>query len=112
MFNVLILGGEEIGDYDKFRTKCLNILQNQRRSEIMIREISDDAYIDVFAQTFGLAVSFYPCEWETYGKDAFKKRAEEVLTDCNGVINFSKKKDAKIIAKIAKERGIKVRTIT
>ena len=112
MFNVLILGGEETGNYDKFRNKCLNILQDQRRSEIMIREIADDAYIDVFAQTFGLTVSFYPCEWAVYGKDALKKRTDEVLTDCHGVINFSKKKDAEIITKIAKERGIKVRKIT
>lgn len=111
MFNVLILGAEEMGDYEKFRDKCLYYFSNKRKSEIMIREISDDAYIDVFAQTFGLAVSFFPCEWQVYGKDALKQRAEDVLNDCGGVIAFSKKKDIDYIIKLANEKGIMVKEV-
>lgn len=111
MFKVLIIGAEEMGDYNKFRERTIFYLKRKKKSEVMIYTLGDE-FIDVFAKNNGVDTKFFPVDWKTYGKDALKKRAESVLLDCDGIIAFNTKKDTEIIIKLAKEKNIPVRTVT
>ena len=111
MFKVLIIGAEETGDYEKFRSKTIYYLKNKKKSEIMIYSLGDE-YIDIFAKSNDVDTKFFPTDWKRYGKDALKERAESVLSDCDAIIAFKTKKDTEKLIKMAEEKNIPIRRVT
>lgn len=111
MFKVLIIGAEEMGDYEKFSTKTIYYLKNKKKSEIMIYSLGDE-YIDFFAKKNGVDTKFFAADWKTYGKETLKERATRVLSDCDAIIAFKTKKDTEILLKMAQEKKIPIRRVT
>ncbi len=113
MFKVAIIGGERTGDYPKFKEKCINLLRNKaKEGGIMIYTIGDK-YVEAFAERYGIDYVFFPCDFQTFGRDALKYRAENLLKDADALIAFSKQiKDVDMIVRLANEKGIPVRTPT
>ena len=111
MFKVLIIGAEDMGDYEKFCKKTIYYLAKKKKSEIMIYSLGDE-FIDVFAKKNGVDTKFFPVNWKTYGRDALKERAERVLSDCDSIIVFSTKKDTEVLVKMAQSKNIPIRKVT
>lgn len=113
MFNVAIVGGEGMGNYPFFETKCINILRNKAKSgEGITLFTTGDEFVTKFATKFGITVHTFYTEWNKYGKNALKMRNEALLTNCNAIISFDDAiKDTQILTKMAIDKGIQNRFI-
>lgn len=111
MFKVLIIGAEDMGNYEKFCSKTIYYLKNKKKSEIMIYTLGDN-FIDSFAKANSVDTKFFATDWKTYGKEALKERTTRVLSDCDAIIVFNTKKDTELLLKTAQEKKIPIRRVT
>lgn len=111
MFKVAIIGGEGSKDYTKFKEKCIYYLKNRTKEGIMIYTIGDK-FVDAFAERYHITTRFFPCDFKTFGKEALKVRAEEMLKECDAVIAFKDGlKSTQMITKMAVEQGLPLRNV-
>lgn len=111
MFKVAIIGGKETNDYERFRTKCINLLRNKAKEGIFILSTGDD-YVDKFASRYRIDVENFYADFTKFGKMALKKRNDNLFAKCDAVIAFSpEKKDIQTIVNFAKEHNIPTREI-
>ena len=112
MFKVAIIGGEQTGDYLKFKKTCKTCLKKKaEEGAIMIYTIGD-RYVEAFAERYGIYIHTFPANFDIYGTMALKLRAQSLLRDCDGVIIFDNgTKDSDIIKKMATEKGLPIRII-
>jgi len=109
MFKVAIIGGELSGDYPKFVERCTIFLKNKAKEGIMIYS-TGDKFVNEFAKKYGIITKIFYCDFQTYGRQALKVRAENLLKDCDGVIAFRRDlKDIQMIIKLAEEKKITVK---
>ena len=108
MFNVIVIGGEDSGNYEYFRSKMIYYLKNKAKSGegITIFTTGDD-FVDSFAKRYGIDVKFFVTNWKDYGKDALKHRNEEMIKNANAIIFFqNNKKDFQILYDLAVKHNI------
>ena len=89
MFKVFIAGGDEVGDYDYFKEKCIYYLKDKAKSGegIMILSTGDD-FPNIFAERYGIAIQeFYP-DWNKYKNKALSKRNESIFDKADAMIIF------------------------
>lgn len=112
MFNVVIIGGEDCGNYEFFKQKVIQLTKEKARTEGMTIYTTGDEYVKQLSQKYYIDTYFIECDWNTYGKDALKKRNERLLSDADALIYFdTNKKDFNIIYEIAKSKNIPCRRI-
>ncbi len=112
MFKVAIIGGENMGNYPFFETKCVNCLKNKAKTEGVTIYTTGDSFVTRFAEKFGLTTRTFYTDWRTYGRDALKQRNIEMLSDCDAIISFNDGiKDTKMIVQMGIEKGLPHRLI-
>ena len=112
MFKVAIIGGEAMGDYPRFKKKCMECLKNKVKEDSIMIYTVGDRYVDAFAERYGIDTRFFGCDFKHHGRNALKERAEALLEDCNAVIIFENGlKDTQMIKKMAAEKGLPLRVI-
>lgn len=113
MFNVIVIGGEDSGNYEFFKSKMIYYLQNKAKSgERITIYTTGDEFVDTFAKRYGIDTKFFITDWKNYGKSALKERNEEMIKDANAVIFFKNgKKDFQTLYDTAIRSGILGRTV-
>lgn len=113
MFNVAIIGGEQTGNYPMFKKKVINLIKNKAKQGGIMILTTGDRYVEAFAERYGIDYTFFPCDFATFGRNALKYRAENLLENADALIAFSTNiKDVDMIAKMAAEKGIPIRKPT
>ena len=112
MFKVAIIGGESMGDYMRFKKKCIECLKNKVKETSVVIYTIGDRFVNVFAERYGITTKLFSADFQMYGKDALMMRNKEMLRDCDAVIIFNgSKKDVEIIKKMAGEKNLPMRVI-
>lgn len=113
MFNVAIIGGEDTGNYEFFKDKCIFFLKNKAKSgEGITIYTTGDSYIEKFCARYGIDTRTFYTKWKEYGKMALKTRNDELLKECNALIYFDNGiKDQEVLFNMAKKNSIPVRKI-
>lgn len=95
MFNVIIIGGENIPDYEVFQKECAYYLRDKAKSGERIRILTiGDSYVDKFASTFGIETQTFHCDWRKHGTSALAVRNKDIIAEADAIIYFdSNKKD-------------------
>ena len=113
MFNVIIIGAEDTGNYEFFRQKAIYYLSNKAKSgEGITIYTTGDEFIDRFTDRYRIDKHFFKADWKTYGKDALKCRNELMVRDANAIIFFqNNKRDFQVLYDYAKNKGIQARIV-
>ena len=114
MFKVAIVGGENTGNYEFFKEKCIFFLRNKAKSGggITIYTTGDE-YVNKFSARYGIDVRTFYTDWNKNGKNALKERNEKLLDTCDAMILFDNEiKSDQILFSIDKEKGIPCRKVT
>lgn len=111
MFNVIIIGGENIPDYGIFQKECAYYLRDKAKSGERIRILTvGDTYIDKFASTFGIETKTFICDWRKYGTSALAVRNKDMIEEADAIIYFdSNKKDLDNLFDYVTKSGIPFR---
>lgn len=113
MFNVVIIGGEQTGDYDFFKEKCIKYLKNKAESGegITIFTIGDE-FVTRFAEQFRIDYKYFMPNWKKDKDKALIIRNNNLLEKANAVIAFHYgSPDVKFIVKGAELRNILIRNV-
>lgn len=111
MFKVAIIGGEGMGDYPRFKERCIHFLKEKAKGGIMVYTTGDE-FVEAFTERYRIDSRKFSADFQTYGRDALKVRNEEMLQDCDAVICFNDGiKDTKMILKMASEMGLPTRFV-
>lgn len=112
MFRVAIVGGEGMGDYPRFKEKCIKILSNKAKEGGIVIYTTGDRFVEAFAERYRIDTRTFYTDFKKYGKDALKVRNEEMLSDCDAVIGFDDGlKDTKMIIKMATDLNLPLRKL-
>ena len=113
MFRVAIIGGETATEFNIFKQKCIFYLKNKAKEGGGITILTTgDEYVDKFAKQFNIDTQFFISNWKLYGKNALKKRNEELLEKCDALIYFNDGiKDNKMIYDLAQKFGLSTRIV-
>ena len=89
MFNVIIVGGDNVEDKKKFFTKCVYYLKPKVESgeQIRILTIGEESVL-MFAQKAHIETKQYICDWKKYGNGAINQRNREIMKDADAIIYF------------------------
>ena len=111
MFNVIIIGGENIPDYGLFQKECIKFLRNKAESGERIRILTiGDQYVDKFASNFGIETQTFTCDWRKHGTSALAVRNKELVSAGDAIIYFdSDKKDLANLFDYATKSGLRNR---
>ena len=109
---VIIAGGREFTDYDKLRSYCDYILQNQKDVEIVSGAARGaDILGEKYARERGYRITQSPANWDKYGKSAGYIRNEEMAKYADALIAFwdGKSKGTEHMINLAKQYNLKVK---
>ena len=111
MFKVVIVGGENRGDYKLFANKCVQILKNKVKDGITIFSVGDK-FVDIFSKATNIDVVNFCTNWSMNGKNALKVRNNEMIEKCDAAIIFDDgTKDTRTFASMIKEKNKPYRLI-
>jgi hypothetical protein len=113
MFKVIICGTRYFSDYDLLKTKCDQLLINQKNNGITVisgRAKGADSLGEKYAIENGFEILKYPADWDRYGKSAGYKRNQQMAEIADGLIAFwnGVSKGTQHMINIAKEKNIRV----
>lgn len=114
MFRVAIIGGENTGNFDAFKERCIYFLRNKAKEGcgIMINTTGDE-FVDKFAKMYNIDVRTFYTNWKKNGKNALIERNNEMLDSTDALIYFyGNKKDNTVIYEMALKRNIPTRNVT
>ena len=108
MFNVIIIGGENIPSYDVFQRECIKFLRGKAESGERIRILSTgDEYVTKFCYMFGIETKTIYCDWKRNGRAALAVRNKAIVAEANAIIYFdSNKKDLDMLYDYALNHGL------
>lgn len=107
MYNVIIIGGEKMGNYPFFEQKTINCIKNRAKTEGVTIFTTGDKLVETFTNKYGITSKIFYTDWKSYGKDALKRRNEEMLREANAIITFEDElKDSHMLTKMATEKGL------
>lgn len=106
MFKVIIVGGENTGNYKFFCEKCIQCLKNKAKEGGITILSTGDKFVDKFAQTYGIDVQYFFADWKRDKKNALQVRAMQMVENCDAIITFNDGiKDNQMLNKFAIEAG-------
>ncbi len=113
MFRVIIAGGRDFNDYSLLKTTMDKLLANIT-DEITVlcgQAKGADTLGEQYAKEMGYAVSYYPANWERYGKYAGYLRNEQMAQNADALVAFwdGKSHGTKHMLGLALQYGLKVR---
>lgn len=113
MFNVIVIGGEDCGCYEYFRSKMIYYLQNKAKSgEGITIFTTGDEFVNSFTKRYHIDVKIFVTNWKDYGKDALKHRNEELIKNANAIIYFQDgKKEHQMLLDMASKNAISCRIV-
>jgi len=113
MFNIAIIGGENTGDYEFFKNKCIHFLSNKVKEDSITIYSFGDAFVKKFSDEYKISLFTLYADWKTYGKEALKERTIRMANSCNGVILFAggDKKTESFVESITAEKGVPLRIV-
>ena len=113
MFNVIIIGGENVPTYEIFQRECIKFLRSKAESGERIRILSTgDEYIDMFASKFGIETKKFTCDWLKYNKSAIFVRNKALVSEADAIIYFdSDRKDLANLYDYATKSGLHNRRV-
>lgn len=109
---VIIAGGREFNDYNKLRSYCDHLLQNQVVVEIVSGTARGaDLLGEKYANERGYQITRFPANWDEYGKSAGYIRNEEMAKYGDALIAFwdGKSRGTEHMIKLAKQYNLKVK---
>ena len=111
MFNVIIIGGENIPNYEIFQKECIYYLRDKAKKGERIRILTiGDSYIDKFASTFGIETKTFYCDWRKHGTSALAVRNKDIAAEADAIIYFdSNKKDLDTLFEYVIKSGLPYR---
>ncbi|MBP5456881.1 MAG: hypothetical protein J6Y37_10295 [Paludibacteraceae bacterium] len=110
MFYAAIIGSDAAGTYENFRDKCVKFLYSRVKEGITILATEEHEYIKRFASECRLNVQYFFTDWKSYGKNALKERAKQLISSCSGLIYFNDGlKNTNMIVSLARKTGVPVR---
>ena len=108
---VIIAGGRDFDDYEKLRTYCDHILEDQTDIEIVSGTAKGaDQMGERYAKEKGYPVKRFPADWSK-GKSAGYIRNEEMAKYADALIAFwnGMSKGTEHMINLAKQYGLKIR---
>lgn len=112
---IIIAGGRNYTDYQKLKTECNQILQNQNNIEIVSggHYKGADKLGEQFATEKGFKLTKFPADWNKYGKTAGPKRNKQMAKYADALIVFwdGKSKGTKNMIQLANHSKLKTRII-
>lgn len=89
MFNVIIIKGDKLKDYNFFAKKCAYYLKEKGKSGEGITIFSTgDNFVEKFATKYGITIQYFFPEWKKYGKNSLQIRDKNILLNANALIAF------------------------
>jgi hypothetical protein len=113
IFRVIIAGGRNFNDYPLLKTTVDKLLENIT-DEITVlcgQAKGADTLGEQYAKEKGYAISYYPADWERYGKIAGYLRNAQMAQNADALVAFwdGKSRGTKHMIGLAIEYGLKVR---
>ncbi len=113
MFRVIIAGGRDFNDYDLLE-KTIDMLFVNISEEIVIicgMARGADSLGKRYAKRKGYQVSYFPAEWDKYGKAAGYIRNEQMAQNADALVAFwdGVSKGTKHMIETAKRYELKIR---
>lgn len=113
MFRVIIAGGRDFNDYPLLKETMDKLLVNIT-DEITVlcgQAKGADTLGEQYAKENGYTVSYYPADWEQYGKRAGYLRNEQMAQNSDALVAFwnGKSRGTKHMIGLAIQYGLKVR---
>jgi hypothetical protein len=122
---IIIAGGRDFNNYEELERVCDFYLQNQKEIEIVngkgdggfvdkIKVAGADKLAEDYAIKKGYKITFFPANWNKFGKSAGPRRNKQMADYCgaeDGLIAFWDKKSrgTKNMIELAKEKGMKIK---
>jgi hypothetical protein len=109
---VIIAGSRTFTDYDRLRSVCDYMLQNQKEIEIVSGTAwGADTLGEKYAQERGYKVTRFPAEWSRFGRSAGYRRNEEMAGYADALIAFwdGQSRGTKHMMDLAVQHGLKVK---
>lgn len=106
MFNIIVIGAEDTGNYEFVKQKLITVLRSKAKSgEGITIFTTGDSFIDKFTERYKIDKCFFQTDWQTFGKNALKERNEKMLATANALFFFeNNKKDSIMLYNFAKEK--------
>lgn len=113
MFRVIIAGGRDFADYDMLSRVMDQLLKNVT-SDIMVvcgMARGADTLGERYAIERGYQVSYYPAEWDKYGKSAGYIRNEKMAQNADALVAFwdGNSRGTKSMIELAKKYRLNIR---
>ena len=90
-FKVILYSPKELQDYELFKTKCNNILENKlknREFNVSLLTGDNNELAKKYAKEKELNLTIIPADWKTHGKLAGIKRNQKLVELGNACILF------------------------
>ena len=113
-FRVIIAGSRTFCDYDLLRQKCDYFFSEKKPTSILCGLAAGaDQLGKMYADERGIRVTYYPANWDYYGKRAGYIRNEEMAANAEALVAFwdGKSKGTKHMIDTAREKGLAVRVV-
>lgn len=113
MFRVIIAGGRDFNDYPLLKATMDELLVNITDDITVLcgQARGADTLGEQYAKKRGYAVSYYPANWEKYGKRAGYLRNEQMAQNADALVAFwdGKSHGTSHMIGLALQYGLKVR---
>lgn len=113
MFRVIIAGGRDFDDYDLLKRTMDTLLINISDEIIVVcgKARGADTLGEKYANNKGYQVSYFPAEWDKFGKSAGYRRNEQMALNADALVAFwdGTSKGTKHMIDVARLFGLKVR---
>lgn len=113
MFRVIIAGGRDFNDYPLLKATMDKLLVNIKDDITVLcgQARGADTLGERYAKEKGYTVSYYPADWERYGKYAGYLRNEQMAQNADALVAFwdGKSHGTKNMIGLAMQHGLKVR---
>ena len=113
MFRVIIAGGRDFNDY-ALLSDTMNCLLSNIKEDITVvcgQARGADTLGEQYAKEHGYAVSYFPADWDRYGKSAGYIRNAEMAKNADALVAFwnGQSRGTMHMVEIAKRQGLRVR---
>ena len=109
---VIIAGSRDFNDYNRLRSVCDYMLQNQTDIEIVSGKAEGaDTLGEDYAREKNFKLKPFPADWDTFGKSAGYRRNEQMAKYADALIAFwdGKSRGTGHMIDLAKKYNLKVK---
>lgn len=114
-FRVIIAGGRDFHDYALLKQTMDRLLSNIENNIVIVCGMARgaDRMGERYAKERGLAIDYYPANWDLHGKRAGYIRNEQMVQNADALVAFwdGQSRGTKHMINTAKQYGLKIRVI-